>query len=137
MTSSRSHRFAFIHPRTHLLQLAQVTLLTQRVPIYQSSKHLLLEPYSSTKYLNNISNQSSTNQPINYNLPSSQSTYKHLQHPSPPIRVKNQPSKHSKQSGSMSQAVPTQAGSSPGKRCPKCSNLHTDTGSLETLEGVL
>src|SRR5436853_118289 len=137
MTSSRNLRFAIIHPNTHLPQLAQVILLTQRVPIYQSSTHLLLEPYTSTRYLNNISNQFPTNQPINYNLLSSRSTYKHLQHPSPPVRVKNQPSKHSKLSGSMSQAVPTQADSSPGKRCPKCSNLHTYTGSLETLEGVL
>src|SRR5436853_7844805 len=118
MTSSRSHRFAFIHPSTHLFQLAQVTLLAQLVPICQSSTHLLLEPHSSTKYLNNISNQFSTNQPINYSLPSPRSTYKHLQHLSPPIRVKNQPSKHSKQSGSMSQAVQTQADSSPGKACP-------------------
>ena len=137
MTSSQNiDSRSFIHPGAHLPQLAQVTLLTQRVPIYQSSTHLLLEPYSPTKYLNNIL-KSIFNQPTNYSLPSSRSTYKHLQHPSPPIRVKNQPSKHSKQSGSMSQAVPTQADSSPGKRCPKCSNLHTDTGSLETLEGVL
>src|SRR5436853_1850868 len=100
MTNSRSHRFAFIHPRTHLPQLAQVTLLTQRVPIYQSSTHLLLEPYTSTRYLNNIS--------INLQQPTNQlqfafvtKHYKHLQHPSPPIRVKNnQFSKHSEQSES-------------------------------------
>src|SRR5436853_6116060 len=35
----------------------------------------------------------------------------------------------------MSQAVPTQADSSPGKRCPKCSNLHTDIRELGNFGG--